>query len=68
MSDSDAARRVRTVFTLYEFGERMQRTRLRREHPDATDTQIDALMNSWRLDRPGAPLGDAQGRPSRRFG
>ncbi|MFT4295870.1 MAG: hypothetical protein QM582_10710 [Micropruina sp.] len=67
MSDADVARRIRAVFTMYEFGERMHRSTLRRENPQATDAQIDALRNAWRLDRPGAPHGDAVGRPSRRI-
>lgn len=67
MSDAAVARRVRAVFTMYEFGTRMHRTKLRRESPGASDAEIDALMNAWRLDRPGAPLGDAVGRPSNRF-
>ncbi len=65
---SDAAQRIRTVFTMYEFGERMYRTRLRRENPNATDAEIDTLVSAWHLDRPGAPLGDAVGRASHRFG
>lgn len=64
---SDAAQRIRTVLTMYEFGERMYRTRLRRENPDATDAEIDALVSVWHLDRPDAPLGDAVGRVSHRF-
>ena len=68
MSDSAAARRIRAVFDMYEFGELMYRAKLRREHPDATKTEIEALVNAWRIDRPGAPMGDAVGRFSRRFG
>jgi hypothetical protein len=51
---------------MYEFGEQMQRARLRRLHPDATEDEIDADIGSWLLSRPGAPLGDAEGRPSHR--
>ncbi|WP_082155675.1 hypothetical protein [Jiangella alkaliphila] len=68
MSDSAAARRVRGVLDMYEFGELMYRAKLRREHPDATKAEIEALVNAWRIDRPGAPMGDAAGRLSRRFG
>lgn len=67
MSDADAAQRIRTVFAMYEFGERMYRARLRRENPNATDAEIDTLVSTWLRDRPGAPLGDAVGRPSQRF-
>ncbi|MFT3971297.1 MAG: hypothetical protein QM695_13715 [Micropruina sp.] len=67
MSDADAAQRIRTVFAMYEFGERMYRARLRRENPNATDAEVDASVSTWLRDRPGAPLGDAVGRPSQRF-
>jgi hypothetical protein len=53
---------------MYEFGERMARSTLRRRHPHATDQQIDQMLGDWRQARPGAPAGDAPGRPSRRFG
>lgn len=52
---------------MYEFGEQMERARLRRLSPDATDADIDAAISSWLRTRPDAPLGDAVGRPSRRF-
>jgi hypothetical protein len=52
---------------MYEFGERMQRARLRRERPDATEGEITAAIQEWLLERPGAPFGDAVGRPSNRF-
>lgn len=68
MSDSDAARRIRAVLDMYEFGERMYRTRMQREHPDASQVEIESLVNAWRVDRPGAPAGDAVGRVSERFG
>jgi Rv0078B-related antitoxin len=59
---------LRLALDMYEFGEQMQRARLRRLHPNATDGEIDAAIASWLLSRPGAPLGDAVGRPSHRFG
>lgn len=68
MSDSAAARRIRAVFDMYEFGEQMYRAKLRRERPDATANEIEALVKKWRMDRPGAPMGDAIGRLSTRFG
>jgi len=65
---ADAAERLRLVLDLYEFGERMQRSRLRRERPQASDDEIEDAIRSWRLSRPGAPHGDAAaGRPSQRF-
>jgi hypothetical protein len=52
---------------MFEFGEQMQRARLRRQHPDASDDEIDAKVRAWMLARPGAALGDGVGRPSSRF-
>lgn len=67
MTDSAAARRLRLALDMYEFGERMQRARLRRLHPGASDEEIEAAIGDWLLSRPGAPLGDGPGRPSHRF-
>lgn len=67
MTDSAVARRLRTALAMYEFGENMYRARIRREHPDATDDDIELLVASWRLDRPGAPHGDSVGRPTNRW-
>jgi hypothetical protein len=53
---------------MYDFGERMARSALRRRHPHATDEQITLMLRDWRRARPGAPTGDAAGRPSHRFG
>jgi hypothetical protein len=52
---------------MYEFGERMQRARLHRLNPEASEADLDAAVGSWLTARPGAPLGDASGRPSQRF-
>jgi hypothetical protein len=68
VSDSPAARRLRLALDMYEFGEQMQRARLHRLSPEASEGDIDAAVGSWLARRPGAPLGDAPGRPSHRFG
>jgi hypothetical protein len=57
------AERLRTAFDLYELGESIRRAQLRREHPDATGDEIEALLVAWLQTRPGAELGDAWGRP-----
>jgi hypothetical protein len=59
---NEVARRVRMALDLFDVGERMLRQRLRRERPDASDSEIEAAVSSWRLRRPGAELGDAPGR------
>jgi hypothetical protein len=38
------AERLRTAFELYELGESIRRAQLRREHPAATDDEIEALL------------------------
>ncbi|MGH8825076.1 MAG: hypothetical protein ACRDVN_11430 [Jiangellaceae bacterium] len=68
MADPGVARRLRIALDMYEIGEHLQRSRLRREMPDASDAEIEAEVRAWRLRRPGAPHGDAIGPPSRRFG
>jgi len=50
-----------------DFGIQMYRMRMRRTYPDASETEIQDKVNAWLLARPGAPLGDAVGRPSTRF-
>jgi len=56
------ATRLRTAFDLCALGESMRRAQLRREHPDATDEEIEALLVAWLETRPGAEHGDAWGR------
>lgn len=67
VADSGVAQRLRVALDLYQFGEQMQRSRLRRERPDATEEELEARVRAWRCSRPGAPQGDAAGRPARRF-
>ena len=57
------AARLRTTFDLCELGESIRRAQLRREHPGATDEEIEALLIAWLQTRPGAEHGDAWGRP-----
>jgi hypothetical protein len=58
-----AARRLRLAFDLYQTGEEMMRQRLRREHPNLSPAEIEALVVKWLVERPGAEFGDALGRP-----
>jgi hypothetical protein len=62
---SDPARmaeRMRMTLDLFDLAEAMQRQRLKRKHPHASDAEIDDLVNAWLQRRPGAELGDAEGR------
>jgi hypothetical protein len=68
VADARVASRLRLALDMYEFGEQMARSGLRRRHPDASDEEITQMLRDWRQSRPGAVGGDAAGRPSRRFG
>jgi hypothetical protein len=57
-----AAARLRLALDLFEAGEAMMRQRLRREHPDADDVEIERRIVAWLRERPGAEHGDAAGR------
>lgn len=59
---SHEAARLRTAFELFDAGVRLMEARFRREHPSATEAEIEAMVSEWLRDRPGAPSGDAEGR------
>ncbi|HBH04691.1 MAG: hypothetical protein A2W08_12165 [Candidatus Rokubacteria bacterium RBG_16_73_20] len=61
-SPDSPAIRLRTAFDLCELGESMRRAQLRREHPGATDEEVEALLVTWLETRPGAEQGDGWGR------
>jgi hypothetical protein len=61
--ESATAERMRLAFELAELGEAMFRQRRRRDRPELTPSEVDALVDAWRQRRPGAEHGDAQGRP-----
>ena len=56
------AQRLRTAFELFEAGMRMMEARYRRGFPDASPREIEAMLSTWLLQRPGAQFGDAEGR------
>ena len=58
-----AAGRFRIALELFETGVAMMRQKLRREHPEWSDSQLEARLAEWLQDRPGAEHGDAVGRP-----
>ena len=59
--DSPAAR-VRLALELSAVADAMRAQRFRRERSDASETEISALMEAWRGERPGAKAGDSAGR------
>ena len=56
------AARLRTAFDLCALGESMRRAQLRREYPQATEDDVEALLAAWLQTRPGAEHGDGWGR------
>ena len=59
-----AAVRLRMALDLFEMGLEMMRQKLRRDHPDLADHEVEARLGSWLRERPGAEFGDAVGRPA----
>lgn len=53
----------RTTLDLFDTGLDLMRQNLRRSHPEAGDEEIEGLLRTWLLDRPGAEFGDSPGRP-----
>jgi len=60
----DAVERLRTALDLFAAGEALMRENLRRQHPSATDEEIEERLCAWLTHRPGAELGDATGVPT----
>ena len=56
------AERFRLALELSALTEAMYRQRLRRQHPEMGEDAIEAIVDAWRLRRPGAEHGDAEGR------
>ncbi|MDZ7732580.1 MAG: hypothetical protein U5R31_05185 [Acidimicrobiia bacterium] len=54
---------VVTAIALTDLGLRLLAQRHRREHPEASEDEVEAAVRVWLLERPGAPDGDAVGRP-----
>ena len=58
-----ARRKLRLALELHDVGVNMMRQKLRRQHPRAAEKEIQALLNAWLSERPGAPYGDCLGKP-----
>lgn len=58
-----AGERLRMALELSALAEELLRARLRRERPRASRAEIEREVLKWRHARPGAELGDADGRP-----
>jgi hypothetical protein len=56
-----AAEQLEDALELADLAERMVRARLRREHPEWSDREVDERVLAWLHERPGAEHGDAEG-------
>ena len=63
--DRAAAERLRLALDMFATGEAIMRQNLRRRHPAARDEEIEAMLQAWRLERPGAETGDGDGEPGK---
>jgi hypothetical protein len=54
--------RLRTAVDLWATGVALKRETIRRGHPDASDAEIETLLNRWLQERPGAEGGDGPRR------
>ena len=52
----------RTTLDLFSTGVELMRQNLRREHPLASESEIDRRLREWLHERPGAEAGDCVGR------
>ena len=50
--------RFLTTVDLWATGLTLQRQAIRRNRPEASDEEVDALLNAWLQERPGAEWGD----------
>jgi hypothetical protein len=60
---SSAAQRLDDALELADLAERMVRARIRREHPELSEVEVEveARVLAWLQERPGAVDGDAEG-------
>ncbi len=56
-------RGLQLALDLFEAAEALMRQNLRREFPNASEEEIEGKLVKWLQDRPGAPHGDAPGKP-----
>jgi len=61
---ADGVSGVALAFELAELGIKMRAQQYHRRHPHASDEEVTAFVQRWLLERPGAPDGDADGRPT----
>ena len=56
------AANLRAALDMFGLGESIMRQNLRRAYPLASDSEIEAKLQSWLRERPGAEHGDGPGK------
>jgi hypothetical protein len=56
-----AAKKLRLALDLFDGGVELKLASLRRECPNASEAELRAKLQTWLLERPGAPFGDVAG-------
>jgi hypothetical protein len=59
---SEIEERMEMAFELCELAEAMLREKLRQASPPLSTEEIEARIDAWYMQRPGAERGDAEGR------
>jgi len=59
----EVADRLLLAFDLFDFGVKMMRQNLKRQHPKHSEKEIGLLLEQWLRKRDCAPLGDSPGIP-----
>lgn len=62
-NEQSVLERFQMALDLFELSERMLRQKVRRQHPTASDEDVESRARAWLHHRPGAEHGDAEGRP-----
>lgn len=55
---------MQITFELCDAAEEMKRLSLKRQHPDASEDEIERMIVAWYQHRPGAEHGDGDGVPA----
>lgn len=61
MSTTVVQERFETAMDLVDLAEGMLREKLRRTHPDLSEAEVEARIDRWFMQRPGAENGDGEG-------
>ncbi len=67
LKEATPLEKMRVTLDLFAAALNLQRQNLRRRYPENPDAEIESLLQAWLYERPGAELGDGEGRAATRF-